>query len=205
MSTTRTSIRGHPALLQIERRLATARSVLELTGCEDPHLAWTGLPHGGWRPAAGARIVRSPLVPPLPFGDREFDFALCVHAFGDLDDPGKACDEIARVARAGVVVAPSVFAEAGRGRGHRWVAMDGGDELFLFEKTVWEGGRPSGARTGGACRPRAAEAAKSAPAAAFETVFVWTATLRHRVVQDFPQRGRNDPINRAAGPPARPS
>lgn len=52
---------------------------------------------------------------PWPFGDGEFDFAVCSHTLEDVRDPIWVCAELARVARAGYVEVPSRLEEQSLG------------------------------------------------------------------------------------------
>jgi SAM-dependent methyltransferase len=71
----------------------------------------------------------------LPFADKAFDFAYSHHVFEHLDDPATACSEMARIARAGAVITPSIFAEMAFGRPyHKWLVIDGHQTLFFFRK-----------------------------------------------------------------------
>ena len=63
----------------------------------------------------GTRLALATLEA-LPFRDQAFDFAYSHHVFEHLEHPERACAEMARVARAGVVITPSVFAEQAFGR-----------------------------------------------------------------------------------------
>ena len=88
---------------------------------------------------------------PWPFADDQFDFAVCAHTLEDVRDPVWACQELARVARAGYVEVPSRLEEqtygfqgpwAGWGH-HHWLVdlVDGGLE-FVFKPHVLHN-RPS--------------------------------------------------------------
>lgn len=102
--------------------------------------AWIG---AGTFAARGVRFVQGDLEQ-LPFGDKAFDYAHSSHAFEHLPDPKRACAEMARVAREGVIVTPSIFAEHAFGRPyHRWMVMARGDTLIFVEKTA-ELDRPFG-------------------------------------------------------------
>ena len=91
----------------------------------------------------GVRFVVADLER-LPFPDKHFDYARASHVFEHLDDPKRACQEMARVARAGVILTPSIFAEHVFGRPyHRWMVFSRGDVLFFVEK-IPELDRPFG-------------------------------------------------------------
>ncbi len=83
----------------------------------------------------GIRFVNQRIDLPLPFADREFDFAFSSHAFEHLDDPATACREMMRIAKSGAIITPSVFAEIAFGRHyHKWLVMDRLNTLFFFPK-----------------------------------------------------------------------
>ncbi len=80
----------------------------------------------------------------LPFRDKSFDFAYAHHVFEHLDDPVGACKEMCRIARAGVIITPSIFAELAFGRPyHRWMVAARGHTIIFIEKTKAED-RPFG-------------------------------------------------------------
>lgn len=80
----------------------------------------------------------------LPFADKEFDFAYSHHVFEHLPDPKKACKEMCRIAGAGAIITPSVFAEVSFGRPyHLWFVMARGNRLIFIRKTERED-RPFG-------------------------------------------------------------
>jgi SAM-dependent methyltransferase len=72
----------------------------------------------------------------LPFADKCFDFAYSHHVFEHLMDPKKACSEISRIAKAGAIVTPSIFAEVAFGRPyHRWFVVSRGEVLVFIRKS----------------------------------------------------------------------
>ena len=80
----------------------------------------------------------------LPFADQEFDFAYSHHVFEHLPDPKRACAEMCRVARAGVIFTPSIFAEVAFGRPyHLWFVIPRGSRLVFLRKEPGED-RPFG-------------------------------------------------------------
>lgn len=92
----------------------------------------------------GIKFVNSRIDVKLPFEDKEFDFAYSHHVFEHLDDPGKACDEMMRIAKSGVIITPSFFSELAFGREyHKWLVMDRKDTLLFFRKRPFED-RPFG-------------------------------------------------------------
>jgi len=87
----------------------------------------------------GVQFVHTRIDGPLPFKDKEFDFAYSHHVFEHLDDPATACREMIRIAQAGVIITPSFFAELIFGRPyHRWLVMDRTEGLFFFRKRIFE-------------------------------------------------------------------
>ena len=84
---------------------------------------------------------------PWPFGDGQFDFAVCSHTLEDVRDPVRVCEELRRVARAGYVEVPSRLEEQSPmadqpGVGwshHRWlidVDADAATIDFVFKHGV---------------------------------------------------------------------
>jgi SAM-dependent methyltransferase len=72
----------------------------------------------------------------LPFADKAFDVAWASHVFEHLPDPRRACAEMQRIARAGVIVTPSAFAEIAFGRRyHLWLVVARGRTLVFVRKT----------------------------------------------------------------------
>jgi len=87
----------------------------------------------------GIDFVHTRIDGPLPFKDKEFDFAYSHHVFEHLDDPAAACREMMRIAQAGAIITPSFFAEQIFGRiYHRWLIMDRGKCLYFFRKRKFE-------------------------------------------------------------------
>lgn len=58
---------------------------------------------------------------PWPFGDDQFDFAVCSHTLEDVRDPLWVCSELCRVARAGYVEVPARSQEQTEGVHGPWV------------------------------------------------------------------------------------
>jgi SAM-dependent methyltransferase len=102
----------------------------------------------------GIRFVNSRIDAPLPFADKEFDFAYSHHVFEHVEDPAIACAEMVRIARAGAIITPSPFAELAFGRPyHRWLVLDRAGALFFFSKRREED-RPFGEHPEWVGRPR---------------------------------------------------
>lgn len=72
----------------------------------------------------------------MPFKDKEFDFARCHHVIEHTQDPDRACSELIRIARAGVLSFPPPQAEMMFGRrDHNWfVFVDRGRLLFVKKR-----------------------------------------------------------------------
>ena len=72
----------------------------------------------------------------MPFKDKEFDYARCNHVIEHTEDPGKACSELVRIAKAGILSFPPPQAELMFGRKeHRWfVFVDKGRLLFVAKR-----------------------------------------------------------------------
>jgi ubiquinone/menaquinone biosynthesis C-methylase UbiE len=145
-----------PRWLAVKKKLKESRNIIDL-GCGnnpvkgaktavdlhlDPkeRLAGTGpLIDTGKFKENGIHFVHTRVDGPLPFSDKEFDFAYSHHVFEHLDDPAKACQEMMRIAKAGAIITPSFFAEQIFGRTyHRWLVMDRGTCLFFFRKRPFE-------------------------------------------------------------------
>jgi hypothetical protein len=81
---------------------------------------------------------------PWPYEDGFFDFALCVTTLEDIRDPIWVCAELSRVARAGYVEVPTLFAELiynveGNGtwlghEHHRWLVEEEDGGLVFTHK-----------------------------------------------------------------------
>jgi len=105
---------------------------------------------GGRRPAFGYDMytdIDMPADPPSPFvrcpmedmsafKDHEFDFARCHHVIEHVNDPNKACAELIRIAKAGILSFPPPQAEIMFGRkDHQWfVFVDHGRLLFVRKR-----------------------------------------------------------------------
>lgn len=84
-------------------------------------------------------FVNARIDAPLPFEDNEFDFAYSHHVFEHVEDPLTACREMMRIAKSGVIITPSIFAEFIFGRSyHRWMVMDRANTLLFFRKRLFE-------------------------------------------------------------------
>jgi hypothetical protein len=85
-----------------------------------------------------------------PFGDQQFDFAVCAQTLEDVRDPIWVCSELIRVAKAGYIEVPSRLEEqtygiqgpwVGWGH-HRWLVDIGDNRIdFVFKHHVVHGRR----------------------------------------------------------------
>lgn len=68
----------------------------------------------------------------LPFADHAFDFAICLHVLEHVEFPGRACEELMRVARGGFIEVPRKWTEYYAGHPtHRWlISEDQGNLIF---------------------------------------------------------------------------
>lgn len=105
---------------------------------------------GGKRPAKGYDVytdkfrpkdpppsfVKCPMEDMSCFRDKQFDYARCHHVVEHTDDPDKACAELVRIAKAGIVSFPPPQAELMFGRrDHNWfVFVDQGRLLFVRKR-----------------------------------------------------------------------
>jgi hypothetical protein len=87
---------------------------------------------------------------PWPFGDKQFDFAICSHTLEDLRDPIWVCQELQRVAKAGYIEVPSRLVEqthgvegdyAGWGHHHWLIDVSGAGIQFVFKHHILHGDR----------------------------------------------------------------
>lgn len=145
----------------MKKKLAKAKNIIDL-GCGNNPVAGAGVgvdffidPRersvGDGPPidtarmkANGVAFVNARIDAPLPFKDKEFDFAYSHHVFEHLNDPAAACREMMRIAREGVIITPAFLAEYLFGRPyHQWLIMEREEKLFFFKKRPFED-RPFG-------------------------------------------------------------
>lgn len=89
--------------------------------------------------ARDIRFVNQSIDQPLPFADAEFEFAYSSHVIEHVDNPGKACDEMMRVAKAGLLRCPAAMAEYLYGREyHKWLVLQRAGRLVFVEKVAHE-------------------------------------------------------------------
>lgn len=72
----------------------------------------------------------------MPFKDKEFEYARCHHVIEHTQDPDRACSELIRIARSGLLSFPPPQAEILFGRrDHNWfVFVDKGRLLFVRKR-----------------------------------------------------------------------
>ena len=71
----------------------------------------------------------------LPFADKEFDYVICNQVLEHSDDPAQFLREVMRVGKAGYIETPSLLGEwLFPKKSHRWVVLNIGDKLFLYDK-----------------------------------------------------------------------
>ena len=64
-------------------------------------------------PEESNRFVKTPMEDLSMFKDKEFDYAYCHHVIEHVQDPGKACAEMVRIAKSGTLWFPSVENNSG--------------------------------------------------------------------------------------------
>jgi len=86
-------------------------------------------------PEMGKKFVLTPAEDLSQFKDKEFDFVWCNHVIEHVQDPNKACAELMRVGKAGMIRFPTIQAEilVGR-RDHNWMVFIVNDHRLLFIK-----------------------------------------------------------------------
>lgn len=145
-------IRPHPLFERMQARLRKSRFIVDLgcganpvagaTAAVDLHVAPAERSYGHGATIdvealarRGIRFVNARIDGPLPFKDKEFDFAYSHHVFEHLIDPVTACKEMVRIAKAGAVITPSPFAELAFGRVyHRWLVTERAGKLIFLKK-----------------------------------------------------------------------
>ncbi len=62
----------------------------------------------------------------LPFRDKAFDFVMTIHLLEHVDNPDRACRELARVAKRGYIETPHEFQERliGGTPAHKWFVVE---------------------------------------------------------------------------------
>lgn len=144
-----------PEWRELQRRLQKAKKVIDLGCGTNPHpRAMVGvdaflepvqraLGYGrrirveDFR-KRGVQFIQADLTA-LPFADKSFDFAYAHHVFEHLPDPQKACAEMRRIAKAGAIITPSIFAEIAFGRPyHLWLVIARGNTLIFVRKMAYE-------------------------------------------------------------------
>ena len=84
------------------------------------------------------------------FQDKEFDFARCHHVIEHTTDPNRACSELVRIAKAGILSFPTAHAEMCYGRkDHNWYVFVFRGKLFFVPKFNESLGIPRAVAGGG--------------------------------------------------------
>lgn len=93
----------------------------------------------------GIKFIRADFEK-LPFGDKEFDLAYSHHVIEHIEHPEEALKEMQRIARKGIIMSPSIFAESIYARTyHKWEITWRGNLIILVEKRnkrLWFGEGP---------------------------------------------------------------
>lgn len=90
--------------------------------------------HGKVKFPRGKKFVQCD-VEKMPFKNKEFDYAYCRQVLEHTYSPEKACKEINRIARAGMIETPTYFSEIFLGWGyHKWLIVERAGQLFFFQK-----------------------------------------------------------------------
>lgn len=85
-----------------------------------------------------ARMVKGDICS-IPFGDKSFDWACCIHVLEHVATPDKACAELMRVARRGFIETPWKGSETFGGYpSHRWLISLDSDTLVFEPRTYIE-------------------------------------------------------------------
>lgn len=75
-------------------------------------------------PEASNRFVKTPMEDMKMFKNKEFDYAYSHHVIEHVQDPNKACAEMVRIAKAGILYFPSVEIDILIGRhDHNWLVF----------------------------------------------------------------------------------
>jgi ubiquinone/menaquinone biosynthesis C-methylase UbiE len=83
----------------------------------------------------GAKFIKGDIQNLCMFKDKELDYVYCRHVLEHVDYPEKACSELIRVAKAGLIITPSFFGEIFFGwEYHRWLIVERNKGLFFFQK-----------------------------------------------------------------------
>lgn len=73
------------------------------------------------------------------FKNKEFDFIYAEHVLEHVDYPEKACAELCRVGKAGVIRTPSAFSEILFGwEYHKWLTFERNKKIFFLQKRNYE-------------------------------------------------------------------
>ena len=87
------------------------------------------------KPEISNRFVKTPMEDMKMFKNKEFDYAYSHHVIEHVQDPNKACAEMVRIAKAGILYFPSVEIEILCGRDdHKWMIFQPKPNHLLFIK-----------------------------------------------------------------------
>lgn len=90
-------------------------------------------------PEALKKFVLTPFEDMHMFKDKEFDYAFSHHVIEHVNDPDKACSELIRIAKEGVLYFPTWEWELCFGRqGHNWMVKEDYPNHLLFLKNKKE-------------------------------------------------------------------
>lgn len=84
-------------------------------------------------------------VEDMPFKDKEFDFVYCSHVLEHVDDPRRACRELARVAKRGYIETPNlgkdIWLNTAKISNHHWYVENFSGKLVFtrYPKHLLEG------------------------------------------------------------------
>lgn len=71
----------------------------------------------------------------LPFDDKVFDYSYARQILEHVEYPERACEEIIRISKGGIIISPTVFGEVFFGwKYHRWLIIERDGKLYFFEK-----------------------------------------------------------------------
>lgn len=137
----------NPAALRNELGIQDSDMVLD-AGCGGQPLPWAQIhidkdfDHGNDRdgmPVPRQMNIIQADICSMPFDDKTFDWALCIHVLEHVASPEKACEELMRVARRGFIETPWRGSEIFAGYpSHRWLISLEGNTLVFEQRTYIE-------------------------------------------------------------------
>lgn len=76
----------------------------------------------------------------MPFGNKEFDYAICCQVLEHVDHPEKFISEQCRIAKRGYIETPNLIGEfLFPKKSHKWAILDIDNKLVMFEKSQMPG------------------------------------------------------------------